>query len=70
MSSTPKSQRSPTKFEAEHHFFALRDSVTELALQDFGFSEKKYLAKIEKFRESFSVRLWASSEEDKPKDSD
>ena len=52
MSSTPKSQRSPTKFEAEHHFFALRDSVTELALQDFGFSEKKYLTKIEKFRES------------------
>jgi N-acetylglucosamine kinase-like BadF-type ATPase len=51
MSSVPKSKRSPTKFEAEHHFYILRDSITELMLMDFGFSEEKYLAKIEKFKE-------------------
>ena len=32
MSNTPRSQRSPTKFEAEHNFFQLRDQVTELIL--------------------------------------
>ena len=52
MSSVPKSQRSPTKFEAEHHFFELRDRVTELMLLDFGFSEEKYKKRIEHYRES------------------
>ena len=52
MSSTPKSKRSPTKFEAEHHFYGLRDSITTLMLLDFGFSQEKYQKRIEKFRES------------------
>ena len=52
MSGTPKSQRSPTKFEAEHNFYALRDRVTELMLLDFGFSEEKYQRQITKYKES------------------
>ena len=52
MSNTPRSQRSPTKFKAEHNFFQLRDQVTELILLDFGFSEEKYQKQIEKYRRS------------------
>ena len=52
MSNTPKSDRSPTKFEAEHYFFALRDSITQLMLLDFGFSAEKYNAMIERYREN------------------
>ena len=52
MSTTPKSKRSPTKFEAQHHFFELRDSVTTLMLLDFGFSQEKYNKKIDKYRDS------------------
>ena len=52
MSSTPKSKRSPTKFEAEHHFFKLRDEVTTLMLLDFGFSQEKYQKQIDKYRAS------------------
>ena len=52
MSNTPRSQRSPTKFEAEHNFFQLRDQVTELILLDFGFSEEKYQKQIDKYRRS------------------
>ena len=51
MSTTPKSQRSPTNLEADHHFFALRDSITQLMLLDFGFSEEKYQKQIERYRE-------------------
>ena len=51
MSSTPKSQRTQTKFEAEHNFFALRDSITTLMLLDFGFSVEKYNSQIERYRE-------------------
>lgn len=49
MSQTPKSKRSPTKFEAEHHFFKLRDEVTTLMLLDFGFSQEKYQKQIDKY---------------------
>ena len=52
MSGTPKSQRSPTKFEAEHNLYALRDSITELIILDFSYSTEKYKEKIEKYRES------------------
>ena len=52
MSTTPKSQRSPTPFEAEHHFFGLRDEVTALMLLDFGFSEEKYRKRIEHYRQA------------------
>lgn len=51
MSNTPKSKRKPTKFEAEHNFYKLRDQVTQLILLDFGFSEEKYKRSIERYRE-------------------
>ena len=52
MSSTPKSKRSQTRFEAEHYFFALRDQVTALMLLDFGFSEERYQKQIAHYKES------------------
>ena len=52
MSTTPKSKRSPTKFEAQHHFFELRDKITTLMLLDFGFSQEKYQKQMEKYRAS------------------
>ena len=51
MSNVPKSQRKESKFEARHHLFQLRDDVTTLVLNDFGFSAKKYQAKIDKWNE-------------------
>ena len=51
MSNVPKGRQKQSRFEAEHHWFRLRDEVTKLILEDFGFSEEKYLKQIEKFRE-------------------
>ena len=51
MSGVPKGRRSESRFEASHHYYRLRDEVTKLVLEDFGFSEEKYQKKIEKFRE-------------------
>lgn len=50
--SVPKGRRSESKFEAHHHFYRLRDEVTQLILNDFGFSEHKYQKALEKFRVS------------------
>ena len=50
--SVPKSRRDESKFEATHHFYKLRKEVTDLVLNDFGFSEEKYLKKMEKYRQS------------------
>ena len=50
--SVPKGKRSQSKFEAQHHFFKLRDEVTELILNDFGFSEEKYMKQMEHYRRS------------------
>lgn len=50
--SVPVGRRKESKFEAEHHFYALRDAVTELILLDFGFSEEKYLRQIERYRQT------------------
>lgn len=50
--SVPKGRRNLSRFEAQHHFFKLRDEVTELMLQDFGFSEKKYRETIDWYRQS------------------
>ena len=52
MSSVPKSKRGKTELEADRHLYALRDEITELTILDFGFSEKKYEEKIEKFRKA------------------
>ena len=51
MSSVPKSRRKSTNFETRHHFIKLRNNVTVLILNDFGFSKEKYYKQIEKFRE-------------------
>ncbi len=50
MSDVPKSKRSETDFEADHHIIELRQDVTELILLDFGFSKEKNEEKIERFR--------------------
>lgn len=52
MSSVPLSRRKESKFEAQHHFYKLRDEVTRLIVNDFGFSKEKYLASIERYREA------------------
>ncbi len=52
MSEVKKSQRTPTKFEAEHHFIKLRVEITNLMLLDFGFSKEKYQKGIDKYREA------------------
>lgn len=41
MSNVVKSKRKKTKFEAEHNLFKLRDEVTKLCVNDFGFKLEK-----------------------------
>ncbi len=50
VSSVPLSRRKPSRFEAEHQYYKLRDAVTEFMLLDFGFSQEKYARKIERYR--------------------
>lgn len=53
--SVPKGRRNLSRFEAQHNFYKLRGAVTELALLDFGFSEKKYREQIDYYRRSKSA---------------
>lgn len=46
----PKGKRKLSRFEAAHHYYRLRSEVTNLMLQDFGFSEEKYRKSIERYR--------------------
>lgn len=48
--SVPKGKRRQSRFEAQHHYYKLRDEVTLLMLQDFGFSPEKYSESIERYR--------------------
>ena len=48
--SVPKGRRQESRFEARHHFYKLRDEVTAMILNDFGYSEEKYRKKMEKYR--------------------
>ena len=48
--SVPKGKRTESRFEAHHHWFALRKTVTDLILNDFGYSEEKYRKRMEKYR--------------------
>ena len=48
--SVPKGRRQESRFEAQHNFYKVRAEVTELVLNDFGFSEEKYRKKMEKYR--------------------
>ena len=50
--SVPKGRRSESRFEAQHHFIKLRNDVTELVINDFGYSEHKYTAKLEKYKQT------------------
>ena len=51
MMSVPKGKRRQSRFEAQHHYYRLRDEVTLLMLQDFGFSPEKYQETIEWYRQ-------------------
>ena len=48
--SVPKGKRRQSRFEAQHHYYKLRDEVTLLMLRDFGFSPEKYQETIEWYR--------------------
>lgn len=48
----PAGRRKQSRFEARHSYYRLRDEVTALMLQDFGFSREKYQKQIEKYRKS------------------
>lgn len=50
--SVPKGKRNQSRFEAQHQFFRLRDEVTALVLNDFGFSPEKYQEKMDRYREN------------------
>lgn len=54
MSNVPKSRRKETKFEAQHQFIKLRQEVTSLMLNNFGFSLEKAEKDLERFRKSHS----------------
>ena len=47
-----KGKRNQSKFEAYHHFFKLRDEITAMILNDFGFSFDKQEKKRQKYAES------------------
>ena len=47
--SVEKGKRRQSRFEAAHHYIKLRNEVTMLMLQDFGFSQEKYKKQIEKY---------------------
>ena len=48
--SVPQGKRKESRFEAQHHFYKVRTEVTALVLNDFGFSEEKYRAMMERYR--------------------
>ena len=48
----PKNRRKESKFEVSHNYYILRDEVTKLLLNNFGYSQEKYGKNIEHFRQS------------------
>lgn len=54
MSSVPVSRRSKSNFEAQHQFYRLRDEITELILNQFGFDTERYMKKMERYAEQHS----------------
>lgn len=48
--SVPKGRRKESRFEASHHFYYLRNEVTGLILNDFGFCKEKYQMKIDQLK--------------------
>lgn len=55
MSGVPASRRGGSRFEAQHHFYKLRDEVTMLVMNDFGYSADKDERRIEKYQKSHSA---------------
>lgn len=49
--SVPVGRRTPSRFEACHHFYKLRSEITALVLNDFGFSREKQDKKKEHYRQ-------------------
>ena len=54
MSNVPKSKRKPTTFEASHNLIKLRDEVTKLCMNDFGFSIDKATERRNRYYEQHS----------------
>lgn len=48
--SVPEGRRKESRFEAQHNYFKVRAEVTELILNDFGYSEEKYRKQIERYK--------------------
>lgn len=51
--SVPKGRRKLSKFEAQHNYYKLRDTVTQLAANNFNIKKKKYDAKIERIEKEY-----------------
>ena len=54
MSSVPKGRRKESPFQARHNYYNLRDEITKLMINDFGFDQEKYNSRIEKYRAAHS----------------
>ena len=52
MSGVPKSRRTKHDFETPHKLRALRKTITELAINDFGYDKERLELKIQKFENS------------------
>lgn len=50
--SVPKGRRNESPFETRHQLFKLRDVVTELMFNNFGFSKEKYQRQIDRYYEA------------------
>lgn len=50
--SVPAGKRKQSRFEAQHQFYRLRDEVTKLSMNQFGFSYEKHLKQIDKYKEA------------------
>ncbi len=53
MGNVIKSKRKPSQFEASHNLIKVRDEITKLVMEDFGFSVEKANARRDKFLERF-----------------
>lgn len=55
MSNVPKGKQKESRFEADHHYYNLRDSVNALMQNNFGFDATRYQKRIDRFRETHST---------------
>ena len=53
MSNVPKSRRKATRFETQHNLIKLRDEITKICVQDFGFSYEKCKARRDNYMQQF-----------------